>query len=481
MVLRKDQNLTERQKETLMFIYNSIKYSGYPPTLADLKEKLEVSSNQAVLDLLKILEEKKYIRKEEGAARGIQITQKGYDTLNVSAYAPMIGITAAGPFMDTLEQHGEWKEISPELAKLSEKIALFKVKGDSMIGVGLNDGDIVVVKHEVTEFRNGDIVLARSDDGTTIKRFVNANNKVYLAPENPKYSRLPITPDLRLIGKVISKYTHNMQNLSLTDKPINLPYFQDENIVIYNEDILKVNSIQESSVDLIVTSPPYNVDIHYNSHADDLTYEDYLEFTQKWIKKCFDLAKNEGRFLLNIPLDKNKGGQKSVGADITKIAKDIGWKYHSTIIWNEGNISRRTAWGSFMSASAPYVIAPVELILVLYKDSWKKTGENRKNDITKQEFMEWTNGVWTFNGQSKKGAGGHPAPFPIELPRRCIKLFSFVGETVLDPFLGSGSTLIASFLNNRKGIGIDIDKAYCDLAIKRLQQEAFINQSRLLN
>ena len=248
-------------------------------------------------------------------------------------------------------------------------------------------------------------------------------------------------------------------------------YFLRNGVAIYKDDILKFDSIPNNSVDLIITSPPYNVDIHYNEHADNLNYEDYLEFTKKWIKKCFELAKNEGRFLLNIPLDKNKGGQKSVGADITKIAKDVGWKYHSTIIWNEGNISRRTAWGSFMSASAPYVIAPVELILVLYKDSWKKTGSSRKNDITKQEFMDWTNGVWTFNGQSKKGAGGHPAPFPVELPRRCIKLFSFIGDTVLDPFLGSGSTLIAAYAHNRKGIGVDIDGKYCDIAIERLKNE----------
>ncbi len=258
------------------------------------------------------------------------------------------------------------------------------------------------------------------------------------------------------------------------------PYFKAKNILIHNDDILTITSIPESSIDLIITSPPYNVDIHYNSSGDNLTYEDYLEFTEKWIKKCFDLSKKEGRLLLNIPLDKNKGGQKSVGADITKIAKDVGWKYHSTIIWNEGNISRRTAWGSFMSASAPYVIAPVELILVLYKDSWKKTGESRENDITKKEFIDWTNGIWTFNGQSKKGAGGHPAPFPIELPRRCIKLFSFVGDTVLDPFLGSGSTLIASYLHKRKGIGVDIDKNYCDIAIKRLGEESKINQLNLL-
>jgi len=260
---------------------------------------------------------------------------------------------------------------------------------------------------------------------------------------------------------------------------MNKPYFKTETVAIYKDDILKISSIPDNFVDLIVTSPPYNVDIHYNSHSDDLTYEDYLEFTKKWLKKCFDLSKDDGRLLLNIPLDKNKGGQKSVGADITKIAKDIGWKYHSTIIWNEGNISRRTAWGSWMSASAPYVIAPVELILVLYKKYWKKISGSRKNDITKQEFMDWTNGIWTFPGQNKKGAGGHPAPFPVELPNRCIKLFSFVDDIVLDPFLGSGTTLIASHLNNRKGIGIDIDKGYCDIAIKRLEQESKINQTNL--
>lgn len=205
MTARDQQGLTQRQKQTLMLIYNSIKYSGYPPTLSELKESLNVVSNQAVLDLLKILEEKKYIRKEEGAARGLQITQKGYDALSVSTYAPMIGVTAAGPFMDTLEQYGEWQEISRDLAKLSDRIALFKVRGDSMIGAGLNEGDVVVIKYEVNEFKNGDIVLARNDDGTTIKRFVNVNGKIHLAPENPKYEKIPFTPDLRLIGKVISK------------------------------------------------------------------------------------------------------------------------------------------------------------------------------------------------------------------------------------------------------------------------------------
>ena len=145
----------------------------------------------------------------------------------------------------------------------------------------------------------------------------------------------------------------------------------------------------------------------------------------------------------------------------------------------KGNISRRTAWGSFMSASAPYVIAPVEMILVLYKGSWKREREGKENDITSKEFLKWTYGSWLFNGQHKKNAGGHPAPFPVELPQRCMKLFSFVGDVVLDPFVGSGSTLIATYLNKRKGIGIDISKEYCDIAINRLQIEANIDQQNL--
>jgi site-specific DNA-methyltransferase (adenine-specific) len=256
-------------------------------------------------------------------------------------------------------------------------------------------------------------------------------------------------------------------------------YFKTDSLVVLCEDFLKTKSISSNSVDLIITSPPYNLDIKYNSFDDQISYKDYLRFTKEWLAKAFELTKNDGRFCLNIPLDKNKGGQQSVCADITSIAKEVGWKYHSTIIWNEGNISRRTAWGSFMSASAPYVIAPVEVILILYKKSWKKTSGSRKNDITKKEFMEWTNGVWNFSGESKKKVG-HPAPFPVELPRRCIKLFSFVGDVVLDPFVGSGTTLIAAYLNNRKGIGVDIDKKYCDLAVKRLKQEVKINQPNLI-
>jgi len=150
----------------------------------------------------------------------------------------------------------------------------------------------------------------------------------------------------------------------------------DESIIIINDDFLKIDYIKPNSIDLIVTSPPYNVDIEYEGYKDDIPYDKYLEFTEKWLKKAYELLKSDGRMCLNIPLDKSKGregeGFQSVYSDVVSLAKKVGLKYFSTIIWNESNISRRTAWGSFASASAPYVIAPVEVIVLFYKQSWKR-------------------------------------------------------------------------------------------------------------
>ena len=265
---------------------------------------------------------------------------------------------------------------------------------------------------------------------------------------------------------------------SLYSKHMSKIFFENSKVKIISDDVVSTKEVSENSIDLIVTSPPYNVDIKYNSHDDKISYDKYLEFSKKWMNRCLGWLKEDGRFCLNIPLDKNKDGQQSVGADLTTIAKQLGFKYHSTIIWNEGNISRRTAWGSWMSAAAPYVIAPVELIVVLYKDRWKKLSGSRISDITRDEFMDWTNGVWTFQGESKNRIG-HPAPFPIELPRRCIKMFSFVNDLILDPFVGSGTTLVAAALNNRRGIGLDLDLEYCKLAKKRLTNEAHIFDRKL--
>ena len=316
-------------------------------------------------------------------------------------------------------------------------------------------------------FSTGTIIeLKKTDTGYDV--FPIESGSMLIPPSSPA-----VVPE-KLVEKPITESLNSFKDIQVVTGE---PYFHADSIYIFNDSILKTEAIAESSIDLMVTSPPYGVDIKYETYDDSVPYNRYLDFTKEWLERCFRFAKDDGRLCLNVPLDKNKGGQQSVAADITCIAKGIGWKYHSTIIWNEQNMSRRTAWGSWLSASAPFVIAPVEVIIILYKKTWKKTHKG-KSDVNKKDFIEWTKGVWNFNGESKNRVG-HPAPFPIELPRRCIKLFSYVGDTVLDPFLGSGTALLACLETGRTGIGVEINKNYCDIAVKRLKEYG-IEQKKLM-
>ena len=223
---------------------------------------------------------------------------------------------------------------------------------------------------------------------------------------------------------------------------------------------------------LTVTSPPYNVGLQYGADVDDAgSYDDYLKFSRRWLANCFAWSADHGRLCMNIPLDKNSGGKQAVTADLTNIARQVGWRYHATIIWNEGNISRRTAWGSWRRPSAPHIIAPVETIVVLHKGGWKREHLGDEDwPIDRDEFIEWTNGLWTFNGESAKRVG-HPAPFPLELPHRCIRLFTYKGDLVFDPFAGSGSTLIAALQNDRDAWGAELDPDYVSIACDRIATE----------
>ena len=242
----------------------------------------------------------------------------------------------------------------------------------------------------------------------------------------------------------------------------------NKNIKIINDDVLKTNQIKDSSIDLVVTSPPYNLDIGYNSVDDNIDYESYLDFSGKWMARCLEWLKPDGRFCMNIPMDSNKTGPKPAGSNLIQVALNVGLQYKTTIIWNKNTVTCRTAWGSWKSASSPTILAPIELISVFYKDQWKKLNKGIST-VTRDEFIEWTNGLWSFKAQTKKI--GHPAPFPLELPNRCIKMFSYENDLVLDPFCGSGTTLISAYKNGRRSIGIEIDQTYYNLATNRIKDE----------
>jgi DNA modification methylase len=146
-----------------------------------------------------------------------------------------------------------------------------------------------------------------------------------------------------------------------------------------------------------------------------------------------------------------------VAADWWRILAAVGWQYRSSIICNEGSIYRRTAWGSFGSANAPHVIAPVEVVLVAHKGNWNRDRRGERGDVVDADFIKWTNGLWTIGNHPH---AWHPRAFPAELASRPVQLYSFPCDLVLDPFCGAPTAPIEAFSLGRRAYGFDISAEY---------------------
>ncbi|MEK7553115.1 MAG: transcriptional repressor LexA [Patescibacteria group bacterium] len=203
-----NSQITEKQKKVLDIIYNNIITEGFPPSLADLRESLNLASNQAVLNYLNSLEEKGYIQREEGQARGIKITPLGLKILEKKNLAPIVGFAAAGSYIESFtDVNFKWMELPSEIPnekiKQSDDVFVIQISGDSMVNANIDDGDMLLVKKS-KEYISGDIVVARNENGTTVKRFIADGGKRYLKPENPAYENMPIIPgEVKFDGKVI--------------------------------------------------------------------------------------------------------------------------------------------------------------------------------------------------------------------------------------------------------------------------------------
>lgn len=196
--------------------------------------------------------------------------------------------------------------------------------------------------------------------------------------------------------------------------------------------------LPDGLVDLIVTSPPYGLGIDYADTDDDEGYTVYMQHVFAWAVEMHRVSGPQGRICLNVPLDVTYGGVKPIYADWVRALTEAGWQYRTTLVWNENNVSKTVARGSVDSPSAPHAFARVEVIVVMHKGEWNLRRVDA-HDLQHDEWLEWTNGLWEFPGAHNPD---HPAPFPEELPRRCITLFSFKDAVVLDPFLGSGTTAV---------------------------------------
>lgn len=272
-------------------------------------------------------------------------------------------------------------------------------------------------------------------------------------------------------GHDSSKFYNSKLYEGLPKEKEKVIYFENE----INKDFLNkifckssenMEELPDNSVHLMVTSPPYNVGKEYGK---GLTLDEYRGLLSRVFKETYRVLVPGGRACINVA---NLGRKPYIPLDVFVVQSmlDIGFLMRGEIIWDKGSsAAASTAWGSWCSPSNPTLRDVHEYVLIFSKETFSRQNpKGRKSTITQEEFLEWTKSVWTFPAESATRVG-HPAPFPAELPLRLIKLYTFEGEVVLDPFMGSGTTAIAALQTNRYYVGYDVEPEYVTLAEKRIK------------
>ena len=229
--------------------------------------------------------------------------------------------------------------------------------------------------------------------------------------------------------------------------------------------------IPDNCVHLVVTSPPYNASKEYD---EDLSLSDYLKMLHEVFSECYRVLTPGGRMVVNVA---NLGRKPYIplSSHINIIMHEIGFLMRGEVIWDKSaSAGSSCAWGSFKSASNPCLRDIHEYLLIFSKGNYKlpRTKAERENgridSIEKEDFISQTKSIWSFPTE-RASRVNHPAPFPVDLPRKCIEMYTFEGDVVLDPFLGSGTTAVASKQTGRKYIGVDLSEEYCKIAEQRVE------------
>jgi DNA modification methylase len=251
-----------------------------------------------------------------------------------------------------------------------------------------------------------------------------------------------------------------------------------ENKIICDDSEKVLKNIPDNSIDLIFTSPPYNFGLKYNKNEDDHHWEDYFAKLYKIFDQCIRVLKYGGRIIVNIqPLFSDYIPSHHMISNYF-VKKKLIWK--GEILWEKNNYNcKYTAWGSWKSPSSPYLKYTWEYLEIFSKGALKKDGEKNNIDISADEFKQWVVAKWSIAPGREMKKYGHPAMFPEALVERVLKLFSFRGDVVLDPFNGVGTTTLVADKFARKFLGIDISEEYCKTAQDRLR--TLQNEMRLFS
>lgn len=263
-----------------------------------------------------------------------------------------------------------------------------------------------------------------------------------------------------------------------------------ENQIFCGDVLEKLSEIPDDCVSLVFTSPPYNVDIEYGSHKDNMPWDEYLTWMSKVFKECSRVLRTGGRLAINFDLISNRDHDteyfRPMHAELINMMRSIpDMMFRSEVMWCKAKenplhsqvVGRATAWGSFCSPSNPVIMRNHEYIMIWSKKQWQLEGDVEQSDLGTKEFMELTRSVWCVPAETKNKRG-HPVPFPMGLATRVIKLLTYRGDLVLDPFNGTGTTTASAAALSRRYLGIDIDSNYCSTALERtLAEKNKINET----
>lgn len=227
-----------------------------------------------------------------------------------------------------------------------------------------------------------------------------------------------------------------------------------------------MNELIDNCISLTVTSPPYNIG---KDSDEDLSDDEYWKMITKVFEEVYRVTASGGRLVVNVA---NLGRKPYIPFSkyFIEIIQEIGFLMRGEIIWQKSKgANANFAWGSWLSPSNPVIRDIHEYCLVFSKDSMKNSSKG-ESTIEKEEFMESTLSIWNISPARAKKIG-HPAPFPVELAKRFINLYSFKNDLILDPFIGSGSTAIAAKLLDRDYIGYELNPKYVEITKNRLRDE----------